>query len=284
MQGGFAKTMFHVGIGSTIALFFAVVLLMTLKLQAFRETEDGELKAPEDIYETTVFGNLDTLLPKDVLRQDFPFWPVNRGYIPVSTILADNKKHLLFTEISDCILSDEEACDPVLHIVSKNLTTEDSVLVYNGGRTPDGFFLFPVAYYPNDHKILVQRDMLGRGGIPDEQHMYATLDTRTGAIEDFATTLEYLFGDSRYLFTESSDKSPLNCGIWGYNSGKIVSRNAPNGNPSVILEEENTNYELIAVYESDLYFRSTSVTVDENQCPIPSGEPTLRSLPLISAR
>ncbi len=284
MQGGFAKTMFHVGVGSTIALFFAVVLLMTLKLQAVRETEDGEPKAPEDIYETTVFSKLDTLLPKEVLRQDFPFWPVNRGYVPVSTILADNKKHLLFTEISDCILSDEEACDPVLHIVSKNLTTEDSVLIYNGGRTDNSFFPLPVAFFPEEHKLLVRRTMLENGELPTENHLYATLDTRTGVIENFATDLTHLFGNSRYVFTESSEKSTYPCHTRGYEPGKIVSRNAPNGNPSTILEEPDMNYRLIAIHKESLYFLATPLTVNEEGCSTNASEPTLRSLPLISAR
>ncbi len=283
-QGGFAKTLFHVGVGSTIALFFAVVLLMTLKLQTIRETEDLEPKAPEDIYETTVLSSLDTLLPNEVLRHDFPFWPVNLGYIPVSTILSEDKKHLLFTEISDCILAEDEACDPVLHIVEQNSTTGDSMLVYNGGKTADGFFPFPVGYFPEEHKLLVHRTMLENGELPPEEHLYATLDTRTGVIENFATDLDYLFGDSRYLYTEFSKESSYSCHTRGFEPNKIVSRNAPNGNPSTVLEEPDMNYTLIAIHEENLYFLATPLTVNEEGCSTNANEPTLRSLPLISTR
>ncbi|MFA6024359.1 MAG: hypothetical protein WC777_04060 [Candidatus Gracilibacteria bacterium] len=202
----------------------------------------------------------------------------NEGFILLNSIVSNNAQKIVYSEISECAesatnfstyLTDKyfqgSNCDSwVYNVYTVDLASQKVRNIYS---SEDQFSWIPVAkaggcqniYLPiawskDDGKIVLESAWppSNCGADGGSEYLYYTLDSTGGELEPLAPSTALFFSDySELIFTFSSEKSPsISCGPGSSNNnGKIVVKNIETGEERIVLEEENTYYELVGIDE-----------------------------------
>lgn len=232
---------------------------------------------PED---TEVEGTgIETIeITKNELVEDYEL-KANAGLIILNSVVSNNAKKIVYSEISECVENaanfstyledkhfEESNCDSwEYNVYTVDLDSQKVTNIYS---SKDKFSFIPIAkaggcqniYLPiawskNDEKIVLENyyppSSCGADG--GSEYAFYTLGSTGGELLQLAPPTALFFSDySELVFTFFSEKSPnISCGPGSSNNnGKIVVKDIETGEERILLEEENTYYELISIDES----------------------------------
>ena len=237
-------------------------------------------------------SNIFSVLPKELQVKDSTI-TINSttGFIIVNSILSNGKDRIVYSEISDCIKSEQDygtrgQCDWKYRIYVKKLGTNNVIKLYgypedklswadflipkvNAGGCP--LVYLPIGWSKNDKKIILQSvnpTSCGAGG-GTTKYLYASVNSDGGSIEGISNSQTKFYDKyNRAIFVGESEKSPPICEpINQLNNGKLVFFNTETRQEIKSIEESNTDYTLGEVSVDGIqveYF--TKMVTEKNGC------------------